>query len=164
MADVVQDVVDGSGGGPSVIDAEPQVTAIVRGVVPMAELPDFFDKAFGELGEVLAGQGVTPTGAAFALYHGQPTDTVDLEVGLPTDRPVTPVGRVDVGGLPGGKVATAVHSGSFDGLSGAWASLAAWVASQGLTPDSTIWEVYLTEPRPDMDPSELRTQLYWLMA
>jgi effector-binding domain-containing protein len=24
-----------------------------------------------------------------------------------------------------------------------------------------MWEVYLTEPSPDMDPAELRTELFW---
>lgn len=26
-----------------------------------------------------------------------------------------------------------------------------------------LWEVYLTEPSPDMDPADLRTELNWLL-
>lgn len=141
------------------IDHDRQVTAVVRGVVPVAELPPFFDRSFGELGRVLGDQGMTPRSAAFALYHGAPTDVADLEVGFATDAPVTPAGDVVVGSLPAGRVARSVHAGSFDGLGDAWGALMARIVERGLTPGSSMWEVYLTEPSPDMDPAALRTEL-----
>ena len=54
-----------------------------------------------------------------------------------------------------------VHAGSFDGLSEAWQRLGAWIGGQGLTPANDYWEVYVTEPSPDMDPADLRTELNW---
>ena len=54
---------------PEYIDHDEQVTAVVRDVVPMSELANFFDRSFGELARVLAEQGVTPRSAAFALYR-----------------------------------------------------------------------------------------------
>jgi effector-binding domain-containing protein len=58
-------------------------------------------------------------------------------------------------------VARVVHAGSFDGLSEAWQRLGAWIGEQGLEPSDDYWEVYLTEPSPDMDPADLRTELNW---
>jgi effector-binding domain-containing protein len=92
------------------------------------------------------------------------SDTADLEVGFPTDRPVTAVGGVTASSLPAGRVVRSVHHGSFDGLPQAWERLATWIADQGLTPSGPVWEVYLTEPRPDMDPADLRTELNWPVA
>lgn len=143
---------------PEYIDHDEQVTAVVRDVVPMGEIANFFDRSFGELARVLADQDVTPRSAAFALYRSAPTDVAELEVGFVTDAPVTPTGAVMVGSLPAGRVARGVHAGSFDGLGEAWGALIGQVVADGLTP-GVMWEVYLTEPSPDMDPADLRTEL-----
>jgi effector-binding domain-containing protein len=145
---------------PEVVDMPAQVTAVVRGRVRMEELPAFFDRSFGRLGQVLAAQGVAPTGAAFARYHGPPGADADLEVGFPTSAEVRPDGDVGPGSLPGGRVARATHLGSFDGLGQAWGELFAWVGAQGFDADNTMWEVYVTEPSPEMDPADLRTDLF----
>ncbi|MCH6160388.1 GyrI-like domain-containing protein [Streptomyces marispadix] len=161
-------------GTPQLIAVEPVVTAVVRGVVPMAGIRDFFDASFRALGETLARQQVAVLGPAFGLYHRPPGETADLEVGFPTDRAVRTEGpeasegpegpegtrgKVAVGALPAARVARAMHHGSFDGLAASWESLFAWVRAQGLTPGPVMWEVYVTEPTPEMSPDDLRTEL-----
>jgi effector-binding domain-containing protein len=148
-------------GEPELVSAEPVTTAVVRGVVPVAALREFFDVSFRDLARTTADQGVALLGPAFALYRGPFGDTVDLEVGFPVDRPVRSDGHVVAGRLPGGPVARTTHSGSFDGLGDAWARLAAWVREQGRTPSPERWESYVTQPSPDMDPRDLRTELFW---
>ncbi|MDQ2679072.1 MAG: GyrI-like domain-containing protein [Actinomycetota bacterium] len=149
---------------PELLDHDEQVTAVIRGVVRMDELPGFFDRSFGALAQVLAAQDVVPRSAAFALYHGAPAEQVDLEVGFVTGDPIEPDGDVVVGSLPGGRIARTVHAGSFDDLGGAWGALMGEVVALGLTPGPTMWEVYLTEPSPDMDPADLRTELNVLVS
>ena len=100
-------------------------------------------------------------GPAFALYHGTPGAVADLEVGFPTTGNVEAEGDVVAGALPGGRVARLVHEGSFDQLGSSWQRLADWIAAQGLHPGTELWEVYVTEPSPDMDPADLRTELNW---
>jgi effector-binding domain-containing protein len=39
--------------------------------------------------------------------------------------------------------------------------LAEWLGAQGLSPSDERWEVYVTQPSPEMDPADLRTELYW---
>ena len=146
---------------PEIIEVPEVMTAVIKGTVAMSDLADFFDRSFNVLGEVLAKQGVTPTGAAYALYRGIPDDTVTLEVGFPTDRAIEPDGSAEAGSLPGGRVARVVYAGSFDGLGEAWQRLGSWIGDQGLTPADDFWEVYLTEPSPGMNPADLRTELNW---
>ena len=136
-------------------------TAVIRGVVPVAELANFFDRSFTTLATVTSTQGVAITGPAFAFYHGAPSDTADLEVGFPTSQPIEPTDGVEVGTLPAGRVARAIHHGSYDGLGSSWGQLEQWIRGQGLEPAGSFWEVYVTEPSPDMDPAELRTELIW---
>lgn len=146
---------------PEIIDIDAVATASVRSVVPMAEIRDFFDGSFGALGALLADQGIAPIGPPYGLYRGMPTDTVDVEVGFPVAEPIEPAGEVANGSLPAGRVVRAVHAGSFDGLGAAYGRLAEWMTGQGLTPSDSMWEVYLTEPSPDMDPADLRTEINW---
>lgn len=147
---------------PTLVTLEPVTTAVIRGEILMDRLPEFFDSSFGALGPAVQQQDAGIAGPAFALYHRMPTDSVDLEVGFPTLRAVQEAGDVRASSLPGGRVARLVHEGSFDGLVGAWQRLGGWIAEQGLQPrESGFWEVYLTEPSPDMDPADLRTELNW---
>ncbi len=150
---------------PELATVPARITAVVAGrQVPMEELPAFFDRSFGLLAETLGQQGVAPESAAFALYRGAPSATVDVEVGFVTPRAIEPAGEVVPGELPAGRVARVVHHGSYDGLADAWSRLLAWIGEQGLTHDLPFWEVYLTEPSPDMDPADLRTELNWTVT
>ncbi|MCC5952685.1 MAG: hypothetical protein JJU45_11380 [Acidimicrobiia bacterium] len=63
-----------------------------------------------------------------------------------------------------GTAARSTHHGSFDGLGEAWGRLGAFIGEQGRAPGPVMWECYLTEPSPDMDPADLRTELTWPLA
>ncbi len=146
---------------PQLVTVDPATTAVVRGVVRVDELESFFDNSFRTLAEVVSAQGVAMTGAAFGLYHGPPGETADLEVGFATDGTIRRDGDVVPSSLPGGRLALLVHAGSFDGLGASWERLQSWIRGQGLIPGTVMWEVYVTEPSPDMDPNDLRTELNW---
>ena len=79
---------------PAVVTLEPVTTAVIRRVVPMDRLPEFFDGSFGALAAAVQEQDAGVAGPAFAFYHRLPTDTADLEVGFPTRRAVTATGDV----------------------------------------------------------------------
>lgn len=136
-------------------------TAVIHGVVPMTEIADFFDRSFSELSTVLAEQGIVATGAAFARYAGPPGENADLEVGFPIDDSVSTKGVVHSSELPAGEVARLVHAGGYDKLGESRGCRRTWIVEQGLTPGHDLWEVYVTEPNPDMDPADLRTELFW---
>ena len=147
--------------GPELVTIPLTATAVVRDVVPMAALRDFFDGSFRDLDRVLSAQGVAVAGPAFGRFRGPIGATVDVEVGFATDRTVQPNGAVVAGSLPGGRVARLVHAGAFDRLGSSWERLRTWIEGQGLSAADDRWEVYLTQPSPAADPSTLRTELNW---
>jgi len=146
---------------PTLVDVEEIPTAVVRGEIAMDELASFFDDSFSRLAPSVAAQGVAIVGPAFALYHGRPGPVANLEAGFATAASIEPDGDVVPSRLPAGRVARVVHEGSFDELGASWTRLAEWIAAAGLTPGEDFWEVYVTEPSPDMDPADLRTELNW---
>jgi len=149
---------------PDFVEAPPVRTAVVRRVVALADLRNFFDASFRALATTVPAQGVRIVGPAFGRYRGPAGDPLDVEVGFPVDGDVRPDGDVVAGSLPGGPVARAVHAGSFDGLTATWDRLEAWIRERGRTPAAERWEVYVTQPSPDMDPGDLRTELCWPVA
>ncbi|MFD7256367.1 GyrI-like domain-containing protein [Streptomyces sp. NPDC059874] len=149
---------------PELVNLDPATTAVVHGVVPMAGLRDFFDASFGALARTIDAQRIAVLSPAFGLYHGSPGETLDLEVGFVTDGAVRPEAGVEVGSLPGGRIARLTHFGSFDGLGSSWERLLSWMRAQGLSAGEDRWETYVTQPSPDMDPRDLRTELNWPVA
>ena len=67
---------------PELLDLNETKSAVIHGVVPMADIADFFDRSFTELATVLDRQGIAPTGPAYARYAGPPGDTADLRTEL----------------------------------------------------------------------------------
>ena len=143
------------------VDATP--TVVVAGVVEEGEIRDHFDRSFALLAAVMGEQGLAPTGPAFALYRRPPGATLDLEVGFTIDGDVDPTSEVRSGSLPAGRAARVIHRGSFDHLAESWERLRTWIDGHGLTPIGPLWETYLTEPTPDADPDDMRTELSWLV-
>ena len=150
------------------VEAIPTVVAVFENH-PMAEMSSAFDSTFQALFPTLAAQGITPIGPGFALYTSTPTDTASFEVGIPVNKPLHGEAATESGvvlknsELPGGNIARISHLGSYDGLSQAWPRFLEAVDASERTPDNPFWEVYVTEPSPEMDPATLRTDLYTLL-
>lgn len=132
---------------------------------PMGDLESLFDSTFGALFPALGGQGLQPAGPAFALYHRAPTGTVDVEVGIPVDRPMDAPDRTNAdvpltpSVLPAGRLAMVSHLGPYADLDKAWDGFLDELTAAGHQPTLPFWEFYVTEPTPDTDPASLRTDL-----
>lgn len=155
----------------TVFEATPFPTAVVEARnVATEDLPALFDATFSRLFPALAEAEQEVAGPAFALYTRQPSDTVDLEIGLPLTSGLTrslPLreGAIAIPSqLPGGSMAALTHIGGYDGLGEAWAVLMKTAVDAGHHPDLPFFEVYVSEPSPGMDPADLRTDLYLTLA
>ena len=149
---------------PQLLTVEPCPVAVLREVVPMSALTQFFDRAFHAVPAVLEHQQITITGPPLSVYFGMPTDTVDVAGGFPTERGVLPDDGVVAFTLPGGRVARILHHGSYDTLGESYGRLTTWMGERSLTPGPLMWESYLTEPEPGGDPMDLVTEITWPIA
>ncbi|GAA4810265.1 GyrI-like domain-containing protein [Tomitella cavernea] len=157
--------------GVTILDG-PEVPLAVVEVrdYPLARMPELMDAVFPRLFPALASAGTAPAGPALALHTRMPTDTVDMAVGVPVTSPLAR--PLDLGNgysavasaIPAGRVAATSHLGSYDGLGEAWGRFMGDVASAGHTPTKRFFEVYVTEPTPDADPSTMRTDLAVFLA
>ncbi|MGO2862391.1 MAG: GyrI-like domain-containing protein [Brevibacterium sp.] len=147
------------------VPAMPAAVVEARGV-SIDDLPAFYDNTFSGLFPAIAEAEVEPVGPAFALYTKQPSETVDLQVGIPISAGLTqslPIGNdliVIPSELPAGSMAAFSHLGGYDGLGEAWAGFVNEAVAAGHHPGLPFIEIYVTEPNPEMDPATLRTDLF----
>ncbi|NJI59054.1 GyrI-like domain-containing protein [Microbacterium oxydans] len=144
------------------LDATP-VAVIRHNGIRIADLQDAFDAGYSAIALTFAGDVLTPTGPALAIYHGDPMGVFDLELGFPVDSPPqnpipTASGSVIVGSaLPSGAAVATTVLGSYDELGAGWAGLVERAGAQGLRPGGVWIEVYVSDP--STTPADLRTDL-----
>ena len=145
----------------STTQVEPQPILGIRTQAKMQDLPNIMGNLFGEVFGYVTQSGEQPAGMPFSRYHSMDNESVDMECGLPVRSAKDGTTRIQSGELPGGTVATVIHKGPYDDLPRTWSALFEWIGAQGLKPAGAPWEVYLTDPGAEPDPSQWRTQIFF---
>ena len=152
------------------VDLEPRPTVAVRIQSPMADLDvgALFDSHLPTIHNTVAAAGQRG-GPAYGRYHMFGPDLADIEIGVPTEAPVSGLDRLskvkagDVGlsELPGGLTAVVVHRGPYVSLGEAYELFHDWIHEQGHDEGEGPWESYVDDPSNVPDPSQVRTEIYW---
>lgn len=146
---------------------EEQPTAVLRETVPMNTLKEFFGRAYQAVMAAAEQQQVQLAGPPFALYHGMPTDVVDVEAGFPVAAPLPwpgSEGGVTAGSLPAGRAMEAMHVGPYEKLPETYGAITGKMQAEGLTPGNVMWEYYLSDPAAEPNPAAWKTLVVWPVA
>jgi AraC family transcriptional regulator len=136
----------------------PHETASVRQEVRQEEISTALGQMFQAVRQVLTNQRIEMDGSLFARYH-EFGEVVDLEAGVPVKTPIQTEGQVRPGTLPSGPAAIAVHAGPYETLPQTYEAIQAWLASAGRSASGAPWEIYLTDPSLEPDPSKWLTEV-----
>ena len=134
--------------------------ASVREAIPRDDITESLGRMYRAVYDAINKQGIKPSGAPFARYHAFGS-VVDLEAGLPVERPIQVDGNVKPSQLPGGPAAVAVHAGPYEGLVNTYNAIEAWMKDTGRTATGGPWEIYLTDPTSEPNPARWLTQIIW---
>jgi AraC family transcriptional regulator len=165
---------EASGYGPRTVELTPQASVAVRLQQPVAEvnLGELFDIHLPNIADQIANLGGEPAGPPYGRYHQFGPESVDVEIGIPVAMPVANLrplaeceaGEMGTSELPGGEAAVLVHRGPYDTLPGAYDTLHDWIHAQGRDEGAGPWESYIDDPSEVSDPSQLRTEVVWLLG
>ncbi len=144
---------------PQITSSAAQLTATIRIKIPREEIQQVMGPAIGEVIAAVVAQGIGPVGPVFSHHFQMNPGVFDFEVGVPVTKPVTPVGRVMPSQLPATKVARTIYRGPYEGLGGAWGEFCEWLAANGHTAASNLWEFYVTGPESSPDSAMWQTEL-----
>lgn len=139
---------------------QPHHTASVRETVHRDSVTEALGQSFQAVKESLARQGIDATGSLFARWHSR-EDDVDLEAGLMVSAPIQQEGEVKPSQLPGGPAAIAIHAGPYEGLKATYDAVEAWLARTERSASGGPWEIYLTDPSAEPDPSRWLTEIIY---
>ena len=151
---------------------EKQHYVAIRSNVSMENLAKMADK-FGEVFSWLNGKGLKPAGAPFYRYAAfEEGEMIDLEVGVPVMGLVEGGKQILAGFFPAGQYAVLIHTGSYDGLQHATATLLKWAEENGITFQTSgngkVWrartENYLIDPTMEPNPKKWQTELAILIV
>lgn len=134
-------------------------TAVIRLVVPKADIQQVMAPAIREIMATVATQGLVPAGPLFTHHFRLDPELFDFEVGIPLNSSVTAAGRVVPGRLRAANVATTVYHGPYEGLESAWQEFTDWLSVQELAPAEDVWEYYRIGPESGPDSSAWETDL-----
>jgi effector-binding domain-containing protein len=163
---------------PQITQRPPQPYAGLPATATMANFASIIDAGFPEVFGWLGQHGIEPAGPPFIRYNVVDMDgDLEVELAVPVAAEAAQAaggeeGRVRAGVLPGGRYVRLLHTGHFDGLVGANATLQQWAADHGValasTPDQRHWagrvECYRTDPRAEPDPAKWETEVAYLIS
>lgn len=153
----------GSISEPTIVDVPRTYGLMVRKVVPMDQIPAFYDSAyqqvFGHLGQLGVAPSAPPVGISFSL----PSQTLDLGAGVPVAEGTPGSGDVESFTIPASRALKVTVVGSFELLPLAYGTIQEWSSAQGIELGDLAWEQYMTMPSPDSDPAENVSDVYWLI-
>jgi effector-binding domain-containing protein len=129
----------------------------IRGSVSKSEIGDFIPNTFAKVGPYFQENGMSMTGPPVAIYYGEHGNKMDMAAGAPVTEVTITTEEITVLELPGGKVATAIYEGPYEGIPAAWEQFAEEIMGQGLTTAEPYWEEYLTSPETEPDSSKWQT-------
>jgi effector-binding domain-containing protein len=144
---------------PTIITTKAQATAMIHLTVPRSEIQKVMGPGLSEVMAAVAAQGIATAGPWLTHHQKMDPEVFDFQICVPTQKPVTAVGRVKLGQLPASKVVWTIYHGPYEGLGEAWGELNAWIKAKGLEPAADLWEVYAVGPESGPDPTTWRTEL-----
>jgi effector-binding domain-containing protein len=116
---------------------------------------------YGRVYTYMTTKKINPTGPPIALYYSEPGP--DWKIGAAVPVPEGTAGQGDIYSivLPGGKMASTIHMGSYDKLGESWSALSDWIQKSHYKPAGPGREVFLVGPPQESDPAKFRTELLW---
>jgi effector-binding domain-containing protein len=143
------------------IDRRP--TAVVAQATTWADFPSLWPQLLDEVYGFVRRRPALATGTGGELWQNvmlYKDDRPDVEVGVLVSGSFEPEGRVIASELPGGEVATTIHHGDYAQLRLAHDAVRDHVNAAGRELAGPCWEIY---GHWRADPSELETEVFWLL-
>jgi len=142
----------------------PQPVLVVRRRVKPSEIAATLAEVLGRVFHHAQRTGAAFAGQPFTRYLEWGPGLFTIEAGMPVASLGVGEGDIAAETLPGGLVATTVHSGAYDKLTEAHAAIQVWIEAQGLAAAGAPWESYVTDPADYPDPRDWKTEICWPVA
>lgn len=130
------------------------------------EISNKLGELYGEIMAEMAKQGMKQNGAPFGIYHtvkmlGDSGMYFVMEAGIPVDKNGATAGRVNFSEKAELRAVKAYHYGAYDQTPATHEKIEAWMNAYKLQCNGPVWEVYVTDPMAESDPSKWLTEIIY---
>ncbi len=146
-------------------DLAPQPVLLVRRRIKRTAVAATIGEALGHIFQYAQQHGIALDGHPLTRYSEPGLGLITIEPGMRIANAHHNVqAREDIvveATLPGGPVASTIHTGPYDTLGEAYAAVEEWIESHHLESAGAPWEYYITDPAEFPDPKDWRTEVFW---
>lgn len=104
--------------------------------------------------------GLQMTGPPFTIWYKWEGEEFEFDNCIPVSKFIKPSKGIRAIQTYSGKVASVLHTGHYNTTGNSWMALESWV-TENLESNGDPWEVYLTNPQDEPDPTKWVTELVW---
>lgn len=148
--------------GVVIIDVPDRLYLTKREEISMDAMPAFFGQHYPGLAMAMGAGGISPSGAASAIYYtwNEETGMTDLAAAMPMSDEFEIQGYQNTV-IPGGKYAVMKMEGGYAGLKDAHMGMDEFLAAKGITSEGPMVEEYVIGPEQDPDSNAWVTKIYY---
>ncbi|MFH0895809.1 MAG: GyrI-like domain-containing protein [Bacteroidota bacterium] len=140
------------------IDRKTYLTMAIRTHSSLVNLSWDLGRCFDEVKAFMKEYGIEPVGSPYAAYYCLDFDNLDVEIGYPVEKQIEGKGNVKPASIPGGKMATTIHVGSYSDMEPAYQALSDWMKQQNLETSGVSYEIYKSD-HTQMPSHDLQTRI-----
>ncbi len=127
------------------------------------QMQDVVGEAYGRLFHYIGERGIAPSGHVMMIVREMGTPMLlEAAIGVSADTPGE--GDILASVLPEGDAVVALHVGRFEDVGPVYEAVFAHAAQMGRQPGGAPYEVYLTDPQTEPDPTKQRTEVVLPLA
>lgn len=147
----------------SVRDEEARPILSIRTTCRMDQISQTLGSLYGQIGVYMGRSGAQFAGQPLAIYHEYDPNKneVDLEAAIPVNKTVKGNDRISFTHTPAGDTAVLEFSGPYEELQKGHDAMDAFLKKHGFEKNGPPWEVYITDPTTQPDPSKWRTDIHY---
>ena len=142
-------------------DVKSMYAMTIRSKCTMYEIGEEMGKSFGKIMEFITVNGAQMTGSPFAIWHDWESEVMEFDNAIPIDKNIKGTQEILPIKTYQGKVAHVIHTGDYMTTNYSWAALETYIKENNLKTNGAPYEVYITDPQSEPDPSKWITELYW---
>lgn len=135
--------------------------AVIRNKVALSEIEKTMGDIFTALPAYIMKNGATITGPPMAITINFTNTFWDFEGAFPISKEIKGNDKIKIKKSYSGKAIYLVYFGPYDQTMAAYDELHKYLKNKNLEENGGPWEVYLTDPSTESDPSKWKTEIYY---
>ena len=129
----------------------------IREVIHFDSFAEIASRAFAQINDYAARQGLLFSGCPFVCYHNTDLSALDVEIGYPLATDIAGENEIQSVTIPPRRAVQGIFQGPYEESDPLMFEIIKWISTHGLTQQGPIYHYYLNNS--EQKPSDLLTRI-----